>query len=392
MKKFLIVIGIVVFFLVGIAIIKNQIIKSVVTKVASGIIGAPVHMDSFSLNILSSTIHISGFKIYNPSGFPEGILVSCPKIKVIYDRATIFKQKRHFLLVEIELKEMGLTKNKEGKLNVDSLKIVQQPKSSEPIPMQIDLLTLSVGKIVYKDYTIGTEPSVRVYDVNKQKSYKGIPSAQQLALLVLAEPMKTRLDYFDVAEKLKSVVPVAKPVQGQAPQPAPNPEPAKEREIWTREVAKRPWSESARAYVPRLKPVFAGEQVPEELVWVAEVESSFDPRARSPSGARGLFQLMPSTAKRFGLSLFPRDQRVQPEQSARAAAQYLKYLHGYFKDWRLALAAYNAGEGTVQRLLKTHQAQTFDAIATHLPAETQMYVPKIEATLMLREGVRLGKL
>ena len=191
MKKFLIVIGIVVFFLVGIAIIKNQIIKSVVTKVASGIIGAPVHMDSFSLNILSSTIHISGFKIYNPSGFPEGILVSCPKIKVIYDRATIFKQKRHFLLVEIELKEMGLTKNKEGKLNVDSLKIVQQPKSSEPIPMQIDLLTLSVGKIVYKDYTIGTEPSVRVYDVNKQKSYKGIPSAQQLALLVLAEPMKT---------------------------------------------------------------------------------------------------------------------------------------------------------------------------------------------------------
>jgi hypothetical protein len=190
MKKFLIVLGIVVFFLVGIAIIKNQIIKSVVTKVAAQVIGAPVHIDSFSLNFLSSTIHISGFKIYNPSGFPEGILVSCPKIKVIYDRATIFKQKRHFLIVEIELKEMGLTKNKEGKLNVDSLKIVQQPKSSPSIPLQIDLLTLSIGKIVYKDYTIGTQPSVRVYDVNKQKSYKGIPSAQQLAFLVLAEPMK----------------------------------------------------------------------------------------------------------------------------------------------------------------------------------------------------------
>jgi hypothetical protein len=147
-------------------------------------------MDGFSLNILSSTIHISGFKMYNPSGFPKGMLVSCPKIKVIYDRATLFKQKRHFLLVEIELKEMGLTKNKEGKLNVDSLKIVQQSKSSPPIPMQIDLLTLSIGKIVYKDYTIGTEPSVRVYEVNKHKSYKGIPTAQQLALLVLAEPMK----------------------------------------------------------------------------------------------------------------------------------------------------------------------------------------------------------
>ena len=190
MKKFLIALGIVIFSLACITILKNQIIKSVVTVVASKITGVPVHMDGFQLNILSSTIHISGFKMYNHSGFPKDILVSCPKIDVIYDRTTLFKQKRHFLLVEIELKEMGLTKNKEGKLNVDSLKIVQESKSSPPIPMQIDLLTLSIGKIIYKDYTIGTEPSVRVYDVNRHKSYKGVPTAEQLALLVLAEPMK----------------------------------------------------------------------------------------------------------------------------------------------------------------------------------------------------------
>jgi uncharacterized protein involved in outer membrane biogenesis len=160
MKKFLIVLGIVAISLVCITIFINLIIKSVGTMSASRITGAPVHMDGFSLNILSSTIHISGFKMYNPSGFPEGILVSCPKIKVIYDLATLFKKKRHFLIVEIELKEMRLTKNKAGKLNVDSLKIVQQSKSSPPIPMQIDLLALSIGKIVYKDYAIGREPSV----------------------------------------------------------------------------------------------------------------------------------------------------------------------------------------------------------------------------------------
>jgi hypothetical protein len=55
--------------------------------------------------------------------------------------------------------------------------------------MQIDLFTLSIGKIVYKDYTIGTEPGVRVYDVNRHKSYKNISTVQQLALLMLAEPM-----------------------------------------------------------------------------------------------------------------------------------------------------------------------------------------------------------
>lgn len=190
MKKFLLVFGITLFSLVCISIFKNLIIKSVVTTTASRIIGAPVHMDGFSLNLLSSTINIAGFKMYNPGGFQQGVLASCPKIKVIYDPATLFKQKRHFLLVEVELKEMGLTKNKAGKLNVDSLKIVQQSKSSPPTPMQIDLLTLKIGKIVYKDYTVGMEPSVRVYDVNREKSYKGIPTAQQLALLVLAEPMK----------------------------------------------------------------------------------------------------------------------------------------------------------------------------------------------------------
>jgi len=190
MKKFLTVLGIVFSSLVCITFIKDQIIKSVVTAVASDITGAPVHMDGFSMDIFSSTIHITGFKMYNPGGFPEGLLVSCPKINIIYDRASLFKGKPHFLLVEIELKEMVLTKNKEGKLNVDSLKIVHPSKSSPSVPMRIDLLNLSIGKIVFKDYTTGTQPSVRVYDVNRHKSYKGVPTAQLLALLVLAEPMK----------------------------------------------------------------------------------------------------------------------------------------------------------------------------------------------------------
>jgi membrane-bound lytic murein transglycosylase D len=123
------------------------------------------------------------------------------------------------------------------------------------------------------------------------------------------------------------------------------------------------------------------------------VESSFDPRARSPTGAVGLFQLTPATAQRYGLTTtWPWDERLKPEPSAKAAAQYLQYLHAHFKDWRLALAAYNAGEGTVRALLIRQKAHSYDAIATHLPAETQMYVPKVEATLLRREGVNLAQL
>ena len=191
MKKFFIVLGVVVIFTVSIAIFKNLIIKSVFTSASSSIIGAPVKIDGFSINILNSTIHIIGFKLYNPSGFPDSLLVSCPKINVVFDRASLFNHKLHFLLVDISLKEMVLTKNKEGKLNVDSLKIVQQSKSVPPTPMRIDLLNLSIGEIVYEDYTIGIKPpSVRVFNVNRHHSYKGIPTAQQLAVLVLSEPMK----------------------------------------------------------------------------------------------------------------------------------------------------------------------------------------------------------
>lgn len=204
--------------------------------------------------------------------------------------------------------------------------------------------------------------------------------------------LRTRLDYLQVADELTLVIAPPEVKPGEPPLPIPNPGPDKEREIWVKKVADRPWPPAASNHVARLKPVFSAQKVPPELVWVAEVESSFDPRARSPAGAAGLFQLMPATAKRFGLSLWPRDQRLQPEPSATASAQYLKYLHDRFKDWRLALAAYNAGEGTVQKLLDGYKTSSYERIATHLPAETQMYVPKVEAILLRREGVKLAEL
>jgi membrane-bound lytic murein transglycosylase D len=127
--------------------------------------------------------------------------------------------------------------------------------------------------------------------------------------------------------------------------------------------------------------------VPEALVWLAEIESSFNPQARSPAGARGLFQLMPETARGLGLDLWPSDQRTDPELSARAAATLLRRLHGRFGTWPLALAAYNAGEGRVSRELKKHASTDYATIAEHLPAETRLYVPKVLATVETRAGI-----
>lgn len=205
--------------------------------------------------------------------------------------------------------------------------------------------------------------------------------------------LKAQMEYLDVADEIQIIIPP--PATGtNSPLPTiPNPPAETERTLWfKKDSATNAWPVSAKEYVPELKPIFSAQKVPPELVWVAEVESGFDRHALSPAGAAGLFQLMPDTAKRYGLSLWPRDQRYQPEPSATASAQYLKYLHDRFKDWRLALAAYNAGEGAVQKLLDRYKADNYDAIAEHLPAETQMYVPRIEAVLKQREGANLEQL
>jgi len=204
--------------------------------------------------------------------------------------------------------------------------------------------------------------------------------------------LRPRLDYLEIASEFLLTIPPPKSEPGEPAKPIPNPSAAQQRAVWVTEVGRHPWPAAASNHVTRLKPVFISEKVPPELVWLAEVESSFDSRARSPVGAAGLFQLMPDTAKRFGLSLWPRDQRLQPEPSARVSAQYLKFLYDRFKDWRLALAAYNSGEGTVQRLLNRRDARSYDDIAVLLPAETQMFVPKVEAVLLRREGVKLAAL
>jgi len=253
------------------------------------------------------------------------------------------------------------------------------------------------------------DPQVQQFFRELQQRYQGdyvvdLAALRQTAQTVLSllesreetQPyaawLNAQMDYLDVADEIRLTIPPPNVETNQPPPPVPNPPPQKERELWVKKVSVAPWSALAKEYVPELKPIFTAQKVPPDLVWVAEVESAFDRRALSPAGAAGLFQLMPDTAKRFGLSLWPRDQRYQPEPSATASAQYLKYLYDRFKDWRLALAAYNAGEGTVQKLLDRYKTHSYDDIAQHLPAETQMYVPRVEAVLLQREGANLEQL
>jgi membrane-bound lytic murein transglycosylase D len=163
-------------------------------------------------------------------------------------------------------------------------------------------------------------------------------------------------------------------------------------DLWLERIRDRPRPARADELMPVLRAAFVAEGVPPELAWLAEVESTLDPAARSPAGAKGLFQFMPGTAQSLGLSTFLPDERADAEKSAHAAARYLGQLQRKFGDWPLAFAAYNAGEGRVRRLLTSRQAKSFADIAEALSAETRMYVPKVCATIAVRTGVTPEKI
>ncbi len=137
-------------------------------------------------------------------------------------------------------------------------------------------------------------------------------------------------------------------------------------------------------YLPMIREILREENLPEELAYLPLVESHFVPDARSPAGALGLWQFIPSTARRCGLRVdWWVDERLDPEASTRAAARHLKELYGRFGDWELALAAYNAGPGAVERALARTGARDYWELvaAGALRSETCRYVPKFYAAL-----------
>jgi membrane-bound lytic murein transglycosylase D len=232
--------------------------------------------------------------------------------------------------------------------------------------------------------------------------------------------LDARLDYFDAARAAVAISPTPPPVTVRPPDrppvkpkprpPAPTPPPSRpavrpprpappvelerkrdeaatSRPQWRKRVATHAKPVRADDMVPALKRAFRAEGVPAELVWIAEVESTMNPEARSPRGAVGLYQITPATARALGLSLSPDDERKDPARSASAAARYLRRLYDRFGSWPLALAAYNAGEGRISGLLKKRKASSFEGIASALPMETRMYVPRVLETVRLREGI-----
>jgi peptidoglycan lytic transglycosylase D len=158
------------------------------------------------------------------------------------------------------------------------------------------------------------------------------------------------------------------------------------------------WLDRKSTYEPMISTKLAERDMPQDLIYLAMIESGFNPKAQSPAKAGGLWQFVSETGRRYGLTVNKRvDERNHPEKATEAALSYLSDLHDRFGSWYLAAAAYNTGENRVGRIMKqvTGSEKGTDAdyyrISHLLPKETQNYVPMmIAAGRIAKEPAKYG--
>jgi membrane-bound lytic murein transglycosylase D len=150
------------------------------------------------------------------------------------------------------------------------------------------------------------------------------------------------------------------------------------------------WLKRSGRYQELIQQELRDRRLPEDLMWVAMIESGFDPRAKSPAGAVGLWQFMAPTAEVYGLVLSKHlDQRKNPRLETQAAAHHLRDLYYRFGSWDLALAAYNMGYEQLLDTIDKYGTADFNELARQeaLPAETAAYVPKIAAAAIIANNL-----
>ncbi|WP_319541655.1 transglycosylase SLT domain-containing protein [uncultured Pseudodesulfovibrio sp.] len=150
------------------------------------------------------------------------------------------------------------------------------------------------------------------------------------------------------------------------------------------------WLKRTGRYFPHIEVVLKGANMPDDLKYVAVIESALKPHAGSNKGARGIWQFIPSTARNYDLVVdYSMDERRNFFLSTKAAVRYLGELHDMFGSWTLGCAGYNMGEQGLKKQIEKQEVK--DYYRLHLPNETERYIPRaIAAKLILSDPARYG--
>ncbi len=190
---FLVIIGVLVF---GLSISKDSLIKGAVQSIAHRATGLELKIQSLHLGLLTSLIDIRGLRLMNPSGFKDRVMFDFPEIFVdLQLKELLLQRKIHLAQVRLNLAEVTVVKNKDGRLNLDALKPAGGGKPAEPRKagkgpeILIDRLELKIGRVVYKDYSAGGAPQIQNFDVNINETHQNVNNIQVLIPLILSRAL-----------------------------------------------------------------------------------------------------------------------------------------------------------------------------------------------------------
>jgi uncharacterized protein involved in outer membrane biogenesis len=213
-KKIGIVVLVIVILFVVLGLAKNMIIKTAVSGGVHAATGLKLQIKGLRVGVFNSLIDIKDLKLFNPPDFTDKVMADVPQIYIDYDLGAFFKNKVHLEEMKLDLKELVVVKNEKGELNLDSLKVVKKTKEEKASKekeakkekkapqIQIDDLSLKIGKVIYKDYSKGGSPQVKEFNVNIDEQYKDITDPNALVSLIvvqaLAKTTIAKLANFDI--------------------------------------------------------------------------------------------------------------------------------------------------------------------------------------------------
>jgi hypothetical protein len=179
---------------------KNFIAKVIISGAVGVMTGLPLQIQQMQMEVFRSHLQMEGVKLFNPVGFPDKVMVDLPELYVDYDLGAFFKGQTHLKELRIDLEEFVVVKNEQGQLNLDSIQAVKELKTrkgmkpsseekGEPAAFLVDFLELRVGRVIYKDYSGGTPPLVREFQVDLHERYRNITDPHALAGLIVTRTL-----------------------------------------------------------------------------------------------------------------------------------------------------------------------------------------------------------
>lgn len=197
MKKIVSLLLIVVAVLFGVAVLKNTIAQGAVQGVFKKMTGLDLKIGSLNLGLIAGRLDARAIQLKNPAGFVDPVMVDMPVLLVDLVPMSLLKGGAHLEEVRLDLKELLIVKNKDGKLNLDYLKPAGSEKATTDKPaktakapqIQIDSLRLKIGKVIYKDYSKGGAPSVQEFSLNLDESYNNISNINAILPLIMTKAL-----------------------------------------------------------------------------------------------------------------------------------------------------------------------------------------------------------